>query len=90
MSKEVPDFISPGDVQALNFKLIEFAKETSNQIVVVVVDDLAGLEPFEYATALGQEWGVGKSETDNGVVLLIKPTGGKNQRKTFIAVGYEF
>ncbi len=87
-SKEYPEFISKGDQQRINQKLIQFSRETSNQIVVVVVDDLGDLEPYAYATELGHKWGVGLDKFDNGVVVLIKPTGGKNQRKTHIAVGY--
>jgi uncharacterized protein len=36
---------------------------------------------------LGQQWGVGQGKFDNGVVILIKPTGGQGQRDYFIAVG---
>ena len=66
-------FISSGEEQQLEDKLEKFANQTSNQIVVVIVDDLAGYEPYEYATKLGQSWGVGQEKQDNGVVVLIKP-----------------
>jgi uncharacterized membrane protein YgcG len=33
--------------------------------VVVVTDDLLGYEDWEYATELGQKWGVGQKEKDN-------------------------
>jgi uncharacterized protein len=87
-SKEFPDFISPNEEAQLEQKLQGFARKTSNQIVVVIVDDLGGIEPWSFATEIGQKWGVGQNKFENGVVLLIKPTGGKNQRKTHIAVGY--
>lgn len=80
-------FLSPDEENRLERKLEAFANETSNQIVIVIVDDLGGLEPFEYATNIGKEWGVGQSKEDNGVVILIKPTGGKGERKYFIATG---
>ena len=32
--------------------------------------------------------GVGQEEFDNGVVVMVKPTGGQGQKKTFIATGY--
>lgn len=86
-SKEFPDFFSASEQADLEQKLEAFAKKTSNQITVVVVDDLAGMDEASYATALGNQWGVGQSDFKNGVVLLIKPTGGKGQRKIFIAVG---
>ena len=56
--------------------------------MVVVVNDLCGMDKAMYATDLGQAWGVGRKGKDNGIVILIKPTGGKGQRRTFISVGY--
>lgn len=87
LSKEFSDFFSQPEEEALERKLDAFAEKTSNQIVVLVVDDLAGMEPFEYATKVGEDWKVGNANEDNGIVVLIKPTGGKGERKTFIAVG---
>jgi len=45
------------------------------------------LEPWEYATEIGEKWGVGKAEEDNGIILLIKPTEKTSRREVFIAVG---
>ena len=67
--------------------LVKFEAETSNEIAVIVVDDLNDLEPWEYATEIGEEWGVGKAEEDNGIILLIKPTEKTSRREVFIAVG---
>jgi uncharacterized protein len=88
LSKEFPDFFSADEEAQLESKLTDFANQTSNQIVVVIVDDLAGLEAFDFATRLGHKWKVGQEKFDNGVIVLIKPTGGKGQRDAFIAVGY--
>jgi uncharacterized protein len=87
-SKEMPDFLSSDETSQLEKKLSDFANQTSNQIVIVIVDDLAGLEAWDYATRLGQKWKVGQAKFDNGVVILIKPTGGKGQRDAHITVGY--
>lgn len=87
LSKQFPDFLSSSEMESLEQKLENFSNETSNQIVVVIVDDLGGLEPWEYATEIGDQWKVGQEAQDNGVVILIKPTGGKGERKTFIAAG---
>ncbi len=86
-SKKLPNFLSKSQAKELEQKLVNFEKETSNEIVVVVVDNLAGYEPWDYATKIGDKWGVGKAKEDNGIVILIKPTGGKGKRKTFIATG---
>lgn len=88
LSKEFPDFLSSNEQRQLESKLADFANTTSNQIAVVIVDEIGGLEPWDFATRLHQKWGVGQSKEDNGVVILIKPTGGKGQRKVHISVGY--
>ncbi len=80
-------FLSSGEEAQLEQKLEKFANETSNQIVVVITDDIGEMEDWEYATELGSKWGVGQGKTDNGIVILIKPTGGQGKRKLFIAVG---
>ena len=88
LSKEMPDFLSSTETSQLEKKLVDFANQTSNQIVIVIVDDIAGLEPWDFATRLHQKWGVGHEKEDNGIVILIKPTGGQGQRKIHISIGY--
>lgn len=87
-SKEFPDFISANEMQMLEAKLDKFNAETSNQIVIVIVDDLCGYDANEFSTRLGQAWGVGQGKLKNGVVVMIKPTGKAGQRTAYIAVGY--
>ena len=86
-STAFPNFLSSSEAQQLEIDLEDFAKKTSNQIVVIVIDDLAGYEPVEFAAKIGDKWKVGHEKEDNGIVILIKPTGGKGERKTFIATG---
>ncbi|MFY7944169.1 MAG: TPM domain-containing protein [Crocinitomicaceae bacterium] len=77
-------FLSNEESSLIEEKLKSFKEETSNQIVVVVVDDLNGLEASDFATRLGAEWGIGDKKKDNGIVFLIKPT---EKRTTFISIG---
>ncbi len=88
LSKAMPDFLTADETARLEQKLANFANQTSNQIVIVIVDDLGGDEPWSYATELGHKWGVGQAKFDNGVVILINPSGAEGQRNLFIAVGY--
>ncbi len=88
LSKEFPNFLSVSDAAKIEKKLDDFEKETSNEIVIVIIDDLQGYSPWEFATDLGHAWGVGKKKFDNGAVLLIKPTGGSGERKFELVVGY--
>lgn len=82
------NLLSSNDAQEINSYLINVSNQTSNQIVVVIVNDLCGDEPAMFATELGQEWGVGRDGKDNGLVILLKYTGVPGENKAFIAVGY--
>ncbi len=58
------------------------------EILIISLDSLCGLTPMDYATKLGIKWGVGKSELDNGLVVLIKPKKAENDKgECVIAVG---
>lgn len=87
LSKAYPDFLTPSEAEKLENKLQKFSRETSNQIAIVIIDDLGGYTAAEYATLLGQKWGIGKKDKNNGIVILVKPTGKKGERELFIAVG---
>lgn len=69
---------------ALTEQLEAHEAQSSNQIVVVTVNSLQGLDVADYALKLGREWGIGTEENNNGVVFLIAP----NERKVRIEVGY--
>ncbi|MCB0765157.1 MAG: TPM domain-containing protein, partial [Flavobacteriales bacterium] len=67
------DLLDPAEENRLNAKLVEFARETSNRILVIVVDTLCGLPESDLAFEIGEKWGIGKAGSDNGIVFLIKP-----------------
>ncbi len=82
------NFIDEFQAKELENRLEEFYHQTSNQICIVIVDDLNGLPASDFSFQLGTKWGVGSKEFNNGIVILIKPTGGEGERDLFIAVGY--
>jgi len=88
LSKELPQFISSNEAATLEEKLISIAESTSNQIAIVVVDDLGGTDINDFATRLFNKWGIGKDNNDNGVLILVKPTQTNGRRETFIVTGY--
>ncbi len=88
LSKEFPNFISSQQAEQLEQQLQDFSLETSNQICVVIVDDLNGLDDASFAVGILNNWGVGQKGKNNGVVVLVKPTGNSGERKLFISVGY--
>jgi uncharacterized protein len=57
----------------LNNKLLQFNNETSTQIYVVTYDDLQGYPAAEFASLLGEKWGIGQKGKDNGIVILVSP-----------------
>lgn len=70
--------------QALEQKLVQFAKDTTNEISVVTINNLQGDTIDNFAVKLFEEWKIGKKDKDNGVLLLIS----KNDRQMRIEVGY--
>lgn len=70
--------------EALNQRLANFERETSNQIVVAIFPRLPqGAEMAQYATEVFHAWGIGQKGKDNGAVLFIF----RADRKLFIATG---
>ena len=68
--------------------LVDFANRTSNQIVVITVNELHDYQPWEFAQQVGQQWGVGGRKFNNGVVILVKPKTDASRGQAFIATGY--
>ncbi len=63
--------LSEGEKQSLNDKLIKFEDSTSTEIEVIIIPSTKGEDVNFLATMFGEKWGIGKKETDNGVVFLI-------------------
>lgn len=82
------DWLSSEEWERLDRKLVHFARETSNRILVLVVDTLCGYPESDLAFEVGQNWGIGKEGFDNGIVFLVKPYGAPGERAVFIATGY--
>ena len=88
LSKEHPNFIGEDKVTELENKLERFSRETSNQICIVIIDSLYGYSDADFGERILTEWGVGKKDKNNGIVIVVKPSGGKGERRVFIATGY--
>jgi uncharacterized protein len=76
--------LGPGEARALEEKLVAFADSTGSQIAVVLVPTTDGVAPVDYATEILREWGVGRADVNDGVVLLVAT----EDREVFIATGY--
>ena len=87
----VNDFVgilTQQEKNSIEQKLDNYARTSTTRICIVVVDDLKGYEKADYATRLAQQWGIGQKGSNNGILVLIKPTGEKGKKEIYIAVGY--
>ncbi len=80
--------LSGDEAAKMESALVQFARQTSTQIVVVTVPDLEGIDKADYAYQIGEKWGVGQKGTDNGLVVLLKPKTQGTRGEIFIATGY--
>lgn len=78
------DMLSSADESRLEQKLINYADTTSTQIVVVTIQSLQGEYEGTYAAHWAHEWGIGQSEKDNGLLILVA----EDERKIWITTGY--
>lgn len=74
-------------VNALNTRLDSLSRRTTNQIVVVTVNDLGNLEANQFATELGKKWGIGDKKSNNGLIILLKPRNDKGPGDVYVAPG---
>src|SRR5688572_12514443 len=83
----VNDFASildESDEEYLEGFLTSLESDTAAEVVVVTVRSLDGMTIERYANQLFAEWGIGKKQRDNGVLLLVAP----DDRSVRIEVGY--
>ncbi len=71
LSTSAQDLLSANEMQMLESKLRAFSDSTSNQIAILIVDDTKGYDANDYAGRIGEKWGIGKGDKDNGVIILI-------------------
>ena len=77
------NLIDPDAEQQLTNRLAQLESKTTDQLVIVTVNSLDG-QPIERVSLnLGNNWGIGREDLDNGVLMLVAP----NERKVRIEVG---
>ncbi|MBM3709466.1 MAG: TPM domain-containing protein, partial [Actinobacteria bacterium] len=85
-TKPVDDFahiFKPQEIRKITSLINKLEKNTSAEIAVVTEDSLEGRDIAEYANELFNEWGIGKEDKHNGILLLID----KEETKFRIEVG---
>lgn len=80
-----PDGIISSDTQArIDTLLAGVRSRTSAEISAVIIKDLDGEDPDDFATDLFEYWGIGKNDKDNGLLILIS----LNDRVATFRTGY--
>ena len=77
------DLLAAPAEAALTERLAAVEKATRHQFVVVTVKGLNGHDIADYGRALGNHWGIGRSQANDGVLLVVAPV----ERKVRIEVG---
>ena len=75
--------LTAGQEAELTRRLEALERTTTDQLVIVTVRSLGGRSIADYTRELGNHWGVGREDVDNGVILLVAP----GERQTRIGVG---
>ena len=79
-------WLEPGQKAQLEQRLRAYRDSTSTQIVVMIRPDIGDYDKASYAFELGNRWGIGRADKNNGVVMLVKTEA--PERGIFIATGY--
>jgi uncharacterized protein len=85
---DLAGLLSPDEINSMEQKLVAFNDSTSTQIAIVIVPTLLGYDKSDYAQRLGEKWGIGQKNNNNGVLILVKPKQQGSDGQVFIAQGY--
>ncbi|MFA6118276.1 MAG: TPM domain-containing protein [Sphingomonas sp.] len=77
------DILNPAQEASLSTRLEAFEEASGHQMVVVTVQSLGGRDVAMFTKELGNTWGIGRAEQDDGVILLVAP----KEHKARIEVG---
>lgn len=81
---DAANLLSPAQEAEIGAKLDGLERQSGRQLVVVTIPDLQGYEIADYGFRLGDKWGIGTKEKDDGALLIVAP----KERRVRIEVGY--
>jgi uncharacterized protein len=85
---DLANVLSDQEEQQLESELVQFDNQTSTQICIVTLPSLNGYEISDLSFKIGEKWGVGQKDKNNGVVVVFKPKTESEKGAIFVAVGY--
>lgn len=77
------DLLTAEEEQRLSRLSEALERRTTDQLVIVTIASLNGRPIEEVGLELGNTWGIGQRERDNGVLIIVAP----NDRKVRVEVG---
>ncbi|WP_158213679.1 TPM domain-containing protein [Sphingopyxis witflariensis] len=80
---DTADILSAEEEAQLSERLARYEQRTSHQMVVATVPALNDVRVDNFGTCLGNRWGIGRKDQDDGIVILVAP----NDRQMHIATG---
>jgi len=81
---DLAGILSPSEQARLEENLMAFENETSNQVAVLIINSLEGEAIEQYSIRVVDQWKLGTTDRENGVLLLIVV----QDRQMRIEVGY--
>nr|WP_269141460.1 TPM domain-containing protein [Sphingomonas sp. IC-56] len=81
---DAANLLSPEQEAQITQLSSEVEQASSRQFVVATIPDLGGYDIADYGYRLLRDWGIGQSEANNGIILIVAPA----DRKVRIEVGY--
>ena len=76
--------LTSDEVTELNQKISNFEKQTDIEMTFAIVNSLNDKDIESFANELFKQWGIGKADRNNGLLIVIAP----NERKWRIEIGY--
>ena len=65
------NILTPAATDSIDSMLYALEQQTGIETVVAVLPTIGDADCYDFAFALGNKWGVGKSKSDNGLVVLL-------------------
>ena len=78
------NILSPAEKQQLSQQILQLYQQGKAQVGIVIVRSTGSESIFDFAMRVGEQWKLGSSKTDNGVVIAVA----LDDRRIHIATGY--
>ena len=80
--------IDSANLAVINDSLKSLYRYNKSQVVVLTVESLDGMDIADYCQEVFETWGIGDKETNNGVLIVVKPKTETSNGKVRIHTGY--